>query len=168
MEKQKGRNNNGRKSTAAVLPEPQVMSGLTIKELEMVPKLEQIARLNSIPVGGDTSINDDVIGSIASQATREVEGVAEVGDSSLRRSLAERVGGAKRRARGVEVEAGARHAIVDITVRVVYGYSIPHTIVEIRRNVADRVLKLCGLVAKEINVRVSGLEFPAKTPRKLQ
>ncbi len=152
----------------ALSPQPQVMGGSLVKELEMVLKLEEIAQLETIIIGGTTDISEDVIAAIARQATIEVEGVAEVGTSSLRRTLAERVTGAERRARGVEVEAGSREAMVDVTMRVTYGYSIPNIIVAARINVADRLLKLCGLVAKEVNVRVAGLDFPKRMPARVK
>jgi len=82
--------------------------------------------------------------------------------------VAERIGGAQKRARGVDVEAGSKEAILEITVRMTYGYSIPHTVILIRQNVTEKLLNLCGLVAKEINIRVVGLEFPDKLPGRVQ
>jgi uncharacterized alkaline shock family protein YloU len=139
-----------------------------IKEQEMVSRLAEIEELEEIQVGGGTEINDEVIGSIAGVATREIEGVSSLGTSSIRRSLAERVGGAEQKARGVAVEAGRREAILDIDLRVVYGYSIPETVVKVRHNVARRVLELCGLVAKEININVIGIEFPDRMPGRVE
>ena len=139
-----------------------------IKEQEMVSRLAEIEKLEEIQVGGETEINDEVIGSIAGVATREIEGVSSLGTSSIRRSLAERVGGAEQKARGVAVEAGRREAILDIDLRVVYGYSIPETVVKVRHNVARRVLELCGLVAKEININVIGIEFPDRMPGRVE
>jgi uncharacterized alkaline shock family protein YloU len=139
-----------------------------IKEQEMVSRLAEIEELEEIQVGGETEINDEVIGSIAGVATREIEGVSSLGTSSIRRSLAERVGGAEQKARGVAVEAGRREAILDIDLRVVYGYSIPETVVKVRHNVARRVLELCGLVAKEININVIGIEFPDRMPGRVE
>ena len=150
------------------VPEGRVMKGLTVKELEMMPKLEQISRLEEIPVGGTTNIEAEVIGAITGVAAQAVEGVASLGATSLRRTLRERVGGAERRARGVAVEVGRREVILDISVRVIYGYSIPSTVIKIRQNVADRLLYLCGLLAKEINVKVVGIEFPARMPGRVQ
>ena len=139
-----------------------------IKEQEMAPRLAEIAKLQEIEVGGETEINDDVIAAIAGVAAREIEGVADLGSSSIRRTLSERVGGREQRSRGVEVEAGRREAILDIELHVVYGFSIPETIVKVRQNVAHRVLELCGLVAKEININVAGIEFPDRMPGRVQ
>ena len=145
-----------------------VMGGLTITELEMMPKMEEISRLKEIPVGGSTNIEPEVIAAIAGVAAEAVEGVAALGTTSLRRIIRERVGGAERRARGVSVEVGRREVVLDIQVRVIYGYSVPKTVISLRQNVADRLLKLCGLVAKEINIRVTGIEFPERMPGRVE
>jgi uncharacterized alkaline shock family protein YloU len=135
-----------------------------IKEQEMVTRLAEIEQLSEIEVGGETEINDEVVGAIAGVAAREIEGVSSLGSSSIRRAIAERVGSLEKRARGVGVEAGRREAILDVDLRVIYGFSIPETVVKVRHNVARRVLELCGLVAKEININVVGIEFPERMP----
>ena len=135
-----------------------------IKETEMATRLAELENLSEIEVGGETEINDDVIGSIAGVAAREIEGISSLGTSSIRRTIAERVGGIDERMRGVAVEAGRREAILDIDLRVVYGYSIPETVVKVRHNVARRVLELCGLLTKEININVVAIEFPERMP----
>ena len=62
------------------------------------------------------------------------------------------------------MEAGRREAILDIDLRVVYGYSIPEVVIKVRENVAHRLLEVCGLIAKEVNVDVVGIDFPDRTP----
>ena len=139
-----------------------------IKEQEMASKLAELGKLQDIEVGGETEIVDDVIGAIAGVAAREIEGVSSLGTSSIRRAIAERVGGAELKARGVKVEAGRREAILDIDLRIVYGHGIPEIVVKVRENVARRILELCGLVAKEINVNVAGIDFPERMPGRVQ
>ena len=141
---------------------------LTIRELGMMPKMEDLSQLNEVLVGGTTNIDPEVIGAIAGIAAQSVEGVASLGTTSLRRTIQERMGGAEKRSRGIEVEVGMREVILDINLRIVYGYSIPETVITVREKIADRVLHLCGLVAKEINVRVSGIEFPNRMPGRVQ
>ena len=145
-----------------------VMSDLTVRDLEMLPKMDEISKITTIPVEGSTNIYDEVIGAVAGFAAKEVEGVADVGTSSIGRVLSERLSGANRRARGVTVEAGQREAILDLTIRVYYGVSIPHVVTNLRQNVADKVLKICGLIAKEINVRVAALEFSDSVPGRVR
>ena len=145
-----------------------VSGGLAVIELEMMSKMEDVGRLEEILVGGTTNIYPDVIGSIASIAAQSVDGVSSLGSTSLRRSIRERLGSAERMARGVEVEVGKREVIVDINMRVIYGYSVPKTVIRVREVVASHLLDLCGLVAKEINVRVTSIEFPERMPGRVQ
>ena len=144
------------------------MTEQRISEQEMVPRLAELEKLQEIEVGGETEINDEVIGAIAGVATREIEGVSSLGTSSIRKAIQERVGGGERRSRGVGVEAGRREAILDIELQVVYGFSIPETVVKVRQNVARRVLELCGLISKEININVVGIEFPDRMPGRVE
>ena len=117
--------------------------------------------------GGQMAINDQVIGAIAGTAAQEVDGVASLGTSSVRRAIAERLGTVERRARGVEVVSGQREAILDIEINVSYGRSIPDLVNEVRENVARRVLEMCGLAAKEININVVGIDFAYGHPSRL-
>ena len=141
-----------------------VLGHLTIRELEMIPKMGELRNLEEISVGGRTNIEPEVIAAISGAAAQAVPGVSSLGTASLRRSIRERVGSAERRARGIEVEVGRREVILDINLRVIYGYSIPAMVIQVREVVADRLLRLCGLEAKEINVKVIGIEFPDRTP----
>ena len=144
------------------------MSEERVREEEMRHRLEEIAKVEEFVVAGETTIEDDVIASIAGVAAKEVEGVASLGKSSIRRTLAERIAGAPERARGVEVEVGKKEAIVDLTLNVIYGFNIPKIIIDVRKRVAARLLDLAGLIAKEINVDVTGIEFPERMPGKLE
>ncbi len=139
-----------------------------IRETEMVPRLAEIGRLQEIEVGGETNIDDAVIGAIAGMAAREVEGVSSLGTNSIRRAFAERMGGADKRLRGVVVEAGRREAVLDVDLRVVYGFSIPLVVVTVRRAIVRRLLDLWGLVTKEININVVGVEFPERMPSRVE
>ena len=139
-----------------------------IEEQEMSTRLQEIATLDEIEVGGETSIDDEVVAAITGMAAKEVEGVSELGGRSLRRTVAERVAGANEHARGVEVEAGRKEAILDLEMRVLYGFSVPEIVIKVRQLVAQRVLELLGLVTKEINIRVVGIDFPDRMPGQLE
>ncbi len=144
------------------------MADEEIRDTEMETRMAEISSLEAIEVVGQTEIDDDVIGAIAGIAAREIEGVASLGANSIRRAISERVGGGERKSRGVEVEAGHREAILDIDLRVIYGFSIPEIVMKVRQNVARRVLELCGLVAKEININVTSIEFTDKPPTRVE
>ena len=112
-----------------------VRDGITVIELEMMPKMEDMGRLEEIIVGGTTNIDPEVIGSIAGIAIQSVEGVSSLGTPSLRRTIRERLGSAERSARGIEVEVGRREVVLDINIRVVFGYNIPKTVIAVRQTV---------------------------------
>ena len=137
------------------------------RDKEILPTLAELENIDTIEVGGETAIDDEVIGAVAGVAAREVEGISSLGTRSIKRSIAERMGSREQRARGVEVEAGRREAILDIDVRVMYGYSIPETVIKVRQNVARRVLETFGLVTKEININVVGIDFADRMPGRL-
>ncbi len=137
------------------------------RDQEILPTLAELENIDTIEVGGETAIDDEVIGAVAGVAAREVEGISSLGTRSIKRSIAERMGSREQRARGVEVEAGRREAILDIDVRVMYGYSIPETVTKVRQNVARRVLETFGLVTKEININVVGIDFADRMPGRL-
>ena len=61
-----------------------------------------------------------------------------------------------------------REAILDLTIQVVYGFSIPQVVIEVRKKVGARLLEITGLIAKEINVNISGIEFPDRMPGKVE
>ena len=110
---------------------------------------------------GETIIGDDIVASIAGLAAREVEGVAGLGKSAVRRALTERLAGTGDKAKhGVGVEVGKKEAIVDLSLVIVYGFNIPKIVAEVRKKVASRLMEISGLVAKEINVVVASIEFP--------
>ncbi len=112
---------------------------------------------------GETIIGDEVVASIAGLAAQEVEGVGSLGRSAVRRAIAGAFADAAEKARaGVSVEVGKRECIVDLQINVLYGYSIPNIINEARKKVATRLLEFTGLIAKEINIRVVGIDIPAK------
>ena len=118
---------------------------------------------------GETIIGDEVVASIAGLAAKEVKGVAGLGKSTVRRALTERLGGAEDRARmGVQVEVGKTECIIDLQLIVLYGVSIPNIINEVRKQVAFRLMEYVGLIAKEINVRVVGIEIPEKKQAKVE
>jgi len=114
---------------------------------------------------GETVIGDDVVASIAGLAAQEVEGVGSLGRSTVRRALSGAFADAAEKARtGVAVEVGKRECIVDLQLNVLYGYSIPSIINEARKKVAARLLEFTGLIAKEINIRIVGIDIPSKKP----
>ncbi len=116
---------------------------------------------------GRTTIADNVVAKIVDIAAREVDGVSSLSSSgagaafsNLASNLSSRVTGADQRGQNVTVEVGEREAAVDISMVVLYGYSIPQVADAVRRNIINRVGAMTGLVVKEVNISVTDLFFP--------
>ncbi|MBY6367442.1 Asp23/Gls24 family envelope stress response protein [Rhodococcoides corynebacterioides] len=106
---------------------------------------------------GRTTIADVVVSKIAGIATREVNGVHDVGGGATRAigALRERIPGARvNHSQGVSVEVGERQAAVDIDIVADYGVSIADLAAGIRRNVIDAVERMTGLEVTEVNITV--------------
>ena len=111
---------------------------------------------------GATTIADTVVTKVASIATREINGVHELGGGTARAvgSVTQRVGIGSQHGQGVSVEVGEKEAAVDLTIVVEYGESIPKLSQQIRENVTRRIEGITGLSVTEVNVTVNDLHFP--------
>ena len=113
-------------------------------------------------IGGETAIDDDAIASVAVMAAGEVEGVASLGTSSIRRTIVGAVGTGPAASGGAGVAQGAEEAIINLTLNVIYGYRISDIVTEIRKKVANRLLDLTGIATREINIEIADIEFPER------
>jgi uncharacterized alkaline shock family protein YloU len=116
---------------------------------------------------GKTSIADSVVAKIAGVAAREVDGVHDMGAGAARAVGALKgIVGRDQSTQGVSVEVGERQAAVDLDLIVDYGVSIPDVAEAVRRNVVQRVERMTGLEATEVNISVDdvwlGQEEPAE------
>ena len=117
---------------------------------------------NPSGVPGITEIEANVIAAIVGHVARNVEGVNQLGATGgIVRTVADTI-----RSRssaigtGVEVVVGQKEAILDITLIVIFGYNLPQVVQNVREAIAKEIHDMIGLVAKEINVSVVGIEFP--------
>ncbi|NMO02083.1 Asp23/Gls24 family envelope stress response protein [Gordonia sp. TBRC 11910] len=111
---------------------------------------------------GRTSIADVVVAKIAGIATREIDGVYDLGGS------AERVVGKVREvlpgtststAQGISVEVGEREAIVEVAIVADYGVALHQLAAAIRRNVISAIEQMTGLSVTEVNVTIHDINF---------
>jgi len=134
-----------------------------------------LARRDEAAAGdrGRTSIADTVVAKIAGIATREIDGVHDVGGAT------ERVVGKVRdvlpgtsvsTTQGINVEVGERQAAVDVSIVADYGVAIHRLAAAIRRNVISAIEQMTGLEVTEVNVTVHDISFGdddsgSETPR---
>jgi uncharacterized alkaline shock family protein YloU len=125
---------------------------------------------------GATTVADTVVQKIAGLATREINGVYDLGGGASRAfgALRERIPGATASAaQGVAVEVGETQAAVDLQILVEYGVSIADLAKAVRRNVITAIERMTGLEVVEVNIHVSdvhiaGAEDSAPEPTRVQ
>jgi uncharacterized alkaline shock family protein YloU len=109
---------------------------------------------------GRTTIADTVVSKIAGIATREVDGVHNLGGGTARAvgMLRERIPGSRTNmAQGVGVEVGETQAAIDLAIVAEYGVSIADLAQGIRRNVIGAVERMTGLEVTEVNISVNDI-----------
>jgi uncharacterized alkaline shock family protein YloU len=109
---------------------------------------------------GRTTIADTVVSKIAGIATREVDGVHNLGGGTARAvgMLRERIPGSRTNmSQGVGVEVGETQAAIDLAIVAEYGVSIADLAQGIRRNVIDAVEQMTGLEVTEVNISVNDI-----------
>lgn len=119
---------------------------------------------------GRTVVNDEVVAKIVGTAVRDVAGVHGLAAAGAGESLARMVGVRERKDFGVRVEIGRTECAVDVRIVAEFGASIPRVAKAIRDRVAESVLTMTGLVAREVNIEVADLFFderPAESERTL-
>ncbi|AHC26222.1 MULTISPECIES: Asp23/Gls24 family envelope stress response protein [Mycobacteriaceae] len=110
---------------------------------------------------GVTTIADVVVSKIAGIATREVDGVYDLGGQAARvvGKLRETLPGTQNLTQGVNVEVGERQAAVDIGIVAEYGVAIHDLADGIRNNVISAVENMTGLEVTEVNITVHDVHF---------
>jgi len=107
---------------------------------------------------GDIKISNEVVGTIASMAAADVEGICSlVGRFSLGEML-----GRKDVDKGVEVKIENNHVTLHVEVNVEYGVNIYDACHRIQRKVKDSVEEMTGLVVDRVNVDVRGIVVPQR------
>ena len=102
---------------------------------------------------------------IARIAAEEIEGVHQIGASSLRGVFS------RGRHAGVEAEVGLKEAAVDVDLIATYGYPIPRIAETLRRQIIEQVEFMTGRKVVEVNVNVVDVYIPKaekKTKRNLE
>lgn len=110
---------------------------------------------------GTTTIADIVVSKIAGIATREVDGVYDLGGQAARvvGKLRETLPGSRDLTQGVNVEVGERQAAIDIGIVADYGVAIHDLAEGIRSNVISAVETMTGLEVTEVNITVHDVHF---------
>ena len=122
---------------------------------------------------GSTNISDTVVQKIAGIAAQQVEKVQVGGGTTAAvTGFLGNVSGAVTGSSsgggptsGVSVEVGQEEAVIDLTMAIEYGVSIPQITEAVRRNGINRVENLTGLRCTEVNIVVNDVQFPEERPQ---
>lgn len=106
---------------------------------------------------GSVKIADDVVASIASLATREVEGVSAMA-GNVTGELMSKVG-IRNMQKGVKVDILGGNVTVDLAVTVEYGYNIPATCQKVQSKVKAAIENMTGLTVTDVNIRIAGVNM---------
>ena len=106
---------------------------------------------------GEVKIADEVVAMIAGLAATEVEGV----DSMAGNITNELVGklGMKNLNRGVKISVDDDHVLVELSLNMKYGYSIPDVSEKVQERVRTAIETMTGLTVLEVNIKIAGVSM---------
>ena len=128
-----------------------VVCSIVYKELEQE---EIVLEKKSI---GEVKIASEVVAVIAGLAANEVEGVHSMA-GNLTNEIIGKLGG-KNMSKGVKVILSGDTVHVDMTINMMYGYSIPKVSKQVQEKVSQQIENMTGLVVPEVNVRIAGVNL---------
>ena len=67
--------------------------------------------------------------------------------------------GGKNMSKGVKVILSGDTVHVDMTINMMYGYSIPKVSKQVQEKVSQQIENMTGLVVPEVNVRIAGVNL---------
>ena len=106
---------------------------------------------------GEVKIASEVVAVIAGLAANEVEGVHSMA-GNLTNEIIGKLGG-KNMSKGVKVILSGDTVHVDMTINMMYGYSIPKVSKQVQEKVSQQIENMTGLVGPEVNVRIAGVNL---------
>lgn len=111
--------------------------------------------------GGIIQVADDVVSSIVGIACTEVDGVSKL-TGGITRDLVAKLG-KNNLSNGVRVTYLEDNTItVDTSVEVLFGYNLVEVSKAVQEKVSQSLLTMTGITCKEVNVRISGIDFSEK------
>ncbi|MFZ7131084.1 MAG: Asp23/Gls24 family envelope stress response protein [Eubacteriales bacterium] len=105
---------------------------------------------------GNVEISEEVIGSIASLAALEIEGVTEM-VGGITKGIAEKLG-KKNLSKGVKILRNENEVSIDINLIVEFGVQIQKIGYNIQKKVKQSVEVMTGLNVVQVNVNVEGVQ----------
>ena len=121
------------------------------------PEIRNTYKIHENGKIGEVQIADEVVAVIAGLAAKEVKGVAAT-SGTVSDELAGKFG-KKNLSKGINVLVSPDSVSVDMALTLNYGYGIPDTAKQVQEKVKLAIENMTGLLVKEVNVRIAGVNI---------
>ena len=111
---------------------------------------------------GKIRISRETISGIVRRVACSVDGVTRLTGSSLVDNIAEFVGSRKVLDRAIQIEIRPDGIVIDLSINIQYGVSLPETAANVQRTVAGQVEEMTGLKVSQVNVVIREMEDVAE------
>lgn len=106
---------------------------------------------------GKITCNRNILLSIITLATKEINGVSGLFDGFLAKTKKVFV---KNDSKGVKIKFDINsHLIIDVYVKVYYGYNVPEIAFRIQENIKNNISSMVDMKTAKVNVHVIGVDF---------
>ncbi len=106
---------------------------------------------------GTVKIADEVVLIIAGRAATEVKGVTalsgNISNDEIGRS------GTRGLSKGVRIQVTEEEVMVDLSLQIAYGYSVPEITHAVREKVKSAIETMTGLHVSKVNIRIADVNF---------
>lgn len=106
---------------------------------------------------GNVKVSDEVIMVIAGLAATEVEGVTSISGGITNQVIAK--SGVKSLSKSLRIAFDEDELIVDISVTIEFGYSIPKISEQVQEKVKSTIETMTGLTVAAVNVKIAGVNM---------
>ncbi len=103
-------------------------------------------------------VHEAALATIVKKTVLGVKGVSRLNGSSFLNDIAEMFRSKKIQDRAIDFTVADGRISLEISLFFYMGYRIPELALQIKEQVAERILKATGLVIDQVNVKVRGLE----------
>jgi len=104
---------------------------------------------------GSLKISDEVLASITTIASKEIEGVAELVPAANIKSMFK----TKNVKTPVLIELNDGVAIIDVYLKIKYGAKVNTVATEVQKKVKDSVQNMTGIAVSKVNVHIAGISI---------
>lgn len=106
---------------------------------------------------GQITCNRNILLSIITLATKEINGVSGLYDGFLAKTKKIFT---KNDSKGVKIKFDVNsNLVIDVFVKVYYGYNVPEIAFRIQENIKNNISSMVDMKAAKVNVHVIGVDF---------